>query len=250
MDILASMIRENMDDYQRLHLLLISAWRADQLRNAGGSASVNRVSDRSGRGDGYREHDSCKNLSWVPDYCILKRGDYQAAHPLLGKGCRNWLQNLTTTSSWRAAAAGLAIAEGRLGRTSEQLPWSRLGATMHAERRQRWIISGYLRHTSAACGTTALKSGAAEAVAEIQELDSRFPALGPDWIDQAWAADQSGHLPARRERPESTCIRLNCDIGNQLQMLQPERLRWSVRRWIAHYCDRNGALARCTAVKD
>nr|MBA2291396.1 AAA family ATPase [Gemmatimonadales bacterium] len=179
--ILASMIHENMDDYQRLHVLLICAWRADQLRHQEEAQAL--ITQAIALVEATDTASTIAVRIFVGAGLLhIERGDYAAAQPFLVKAVGMAIK-LDNDIQLGAAAAGLSIAEGRLGRTSEQLHWSRLGLRCMPSGDNGIVsLSAAYERSVALC----LDSRTNEAVAEIHDLENRFKHSATAWIEQAW----------------------------------------------------------------
>jgi tetratricopeptide (TPR) repeat protein len=172
---------DSLDAYQRIQLLLPKAWREDQIRNDSLARSL--------IDEAVRLVDSTETASSVAVRVLVgagmlrvEHGEYKDALPLLARAA-GMARQIDNNVHLSAAAAGLAIAHGRLGDTASQLTWA--STALACIRGDDWGIIAISATYEKALALT-FEERFSEASNTVRDLDRRFARRRPAWATQAW----------------------------------------------------------------
>ncbi|MBL0179362.1 MAG: AAA family ATPase [Gemmatimonadetes bacterium] len=170
-----------LDEYQRIQLLLARAWCEDQVRND--------VLARELIDEAIQLVDNTETASSIAVRVFVgggmlrvEHGDYSSAVPMLERAAR-MARQIDNRVHLSAAAAGLAIAHGRLGNVTLQLDWANIA--LGCLRADDWGIIAISAAYEKALAL-ALDDRFTEACVAVRELDHRFAKRRPAWATQAW----------------------------------------------------------------
>jgi hypothetical protein len=178
---LSEVNESKLDEYQRIQWLLARAWREDQVRN---DALARELIDEA-----IHLIDQTGTASSIAVRVFVgggmlrvEHGDYSSAVPLLERATR-MARQIDNRVHLSAAAAGLAIAHGRLGSFALQFDWA--NTALGCLRADDWGIIAISAAYEKALAL-ALDDRFTEACAAVRELDHRFAKRRPAWATQAW----------------------------------------------------------------
>jgi DNA-binding SARP family transcriptional activator/tetratricopeptide (TPR) repeat protein len=170
-----------LDDYQRIQLLLARSWREDQVRNVPVARAL--IDEAISLVDSTGTANSVAVRVFVGGGLLrIEVGDYEGAIPFLERAAKAAKQ-IDNAVHLSFAAAGLAIAHGRLGRTTLQLDWANV--SLRSAREDDWGIAVISASYEKALALT-FEGRDGEACNAIRDLDQRFSKPRPAWATQAW----------------------------------------------------------------
>ena len=236
---IASVETCDMDQFQRLHLLLAKAWREDQLRNTDSAreliAEAISLIDAIGAG-------SSVAIRILVGAGILnvEEGSYQRAVPLLERAVA-MAKKIDNALHYSAAAAALALAEGRLGHTSQQLRWAQTA------------IEGLPNGDAGIVALTAVyEKGLAlifdersiEAIGLLSDTEPRFSRRRSGWVTQAWKLMKADILALAGERRKAFVQARQATSGQNEKLLVND-FAGPFMRWKALIAIQEGDAALC-----
>jgi hypothetical protein len=180
-DISRALIAACSDDYDKIHLLHAHAWSTAHSISTHASLPLLdegvALIDRSGT--------ACSiavRLILGAGVTRCQVGDYAGSVPFIERAYSLSLR-LDNPLLQSNAAAGLALALGRLGHRTSQIDWARraLSVAQHSE----WGICVLSAAYDLGLGL-ALDGRPTEAVALVQDMGGRFGRNKPRWVQQAW----------------------------------------------------------------
>jgi DNA-binding SARP family transcriptional activator/tetratricopeptide (TPR) repeat protein len=178
--ILASLSREELEPYEQLHLLLTLAWVADQDREM---ATARQIID-----DAVALVDSTGTASTVAIRILvgsgimnIEAGQYESALSALQRAAAI-ARRIENELHLSVVAAGLAVAEGRVGNVEAQLDWATTSINaLHPSDCGIVAIAAHYERSLA----LAFDGQSQAAVDTILELRNRMTAESPAWAAQA-----------------------------------------------------------------
>jgi len=228
-----------MDGFQRLHLLLAKAWRADQLRDTDSARRLIEeavcLMDTLGAGSTI-----AVRILVGAGILHVEEGSYQAAVPLLQRAV-GMAKKIDNALHFSAAAAALALAEGRLGHTNQQLRWAQAA------------IEGLPVGDAGIVALTAVyEKGLAlifdersiEAVSLLSDTEPRFGRQRSSWAMQAWKLMKADILALAGETRKAFVQARQATSGRNEELLVND-FAGPFMRWKALVAIREGTAAPC-----